>query len=140
MANEYAYHLLRAPVGLNDGSQLISHDIQAVYREAGTNDPWLIIAGKHSNFNLPQDQVQTIMDMPDSTGAERSAKNKAYKNLMAQYLNSLQPSPITGFDETSLNEKVTNTDANVATADEVNTYITVTLGIDYADAVFRLNQ
>lgn len=139
MVYEYAYHLLQAPTGKNDGSQLIAHDIQAVYREDGTSDPWIDIAGQHSDFNFPQDEVQTVMDMPDSTGTERNAKNKAYKTLMAKYLDTLKPTPIIGFDETSLNAKVTNTDANAATADEVNTYITVTLGLDYANAVFRLN-
>jgi len=139
MAYEYGYHLLKAPEGRNDGSQIISHDIQAVYREDGTSDPWLVIAGQHSNFNLPQDEVQTIMDMPDSTGTERTAKNRAYKTLMANYLNTLQPDPITGFDETSLNQKVTNTEANEATAAEVDDYITNVLGIAYADAVFQLN-
>lgn len=82
MANDYAYQLTQAPRGATDGSAQVHHDVFAVGREAGTTDPWLVIPNYHKTIVVPASQIETVMDMPDSTGPERAAKNQAYKAIM----------------------------------------------------------
>ena len=133
MAYKYCYQLQGAPTGTTDGAYIVSHDIRALYMDENETD-WEAygqeVPGNRKNFNLPTDDVETVMAMPDSTGPEKQAKNKAYKDLLEANINTM-PVPVTGWDEATMNLKVTNNDASAAAAADVNEYITDTLGQSY---------
>lgn len=68
-----------------DGSGMVKHDIWAEYLVNGdaTNVP-----NHHKTIVVPASDVEIVMDMPDSTGPERQAKNQAYKQLLVQHRNT----------------------------------------------------
>ena len=85
MANEVKYELLRFPDPRNDGSGGIDHDIQAIYRESGTQDPFIVMPNHHKTITVPYADLSTVMDM--NNGA---SKVQAYKNLLIENA-SFQP-------------------------------------------------
>lgn len=131
MADEFAYRLQSSPEGRLDGSGQVGHDVYAVYREEGTSDPWVILPGHHKTFLLPADEISTVMDMPDDTGPQRSAKNQAYKELMRIHKNDAPDPLYTNWDEDEFQDYVDQNNDSVLEAGRVNDYITVTLSQTY---------
>lgn len=128
MATTFKYRLMSAPQGRTDGTGYIQHDIVGIRDVDGAEE---VIPGYHSSANIAADDVETVMDMPDDTGPEKQAKNKAYKELVGPALD-FTPSP--GTRDWSEEGMAAYTDANddaALEADRVNTYITVTLGQSY---------
>ena len=80
--DEFAYRLNSAPASRSDGCGCVDHDIEAVYREADSEDAWVVVPAHHTTITLPAADIATVMTMDDSTGPERTAKNAAYKQLM----------------------------------------------------------
>lgn len=74
-----AYQLLQAPEGRVDGSGQVRHDMDAVGREEGTEDPWMAIPNHHKDFLLTSDEVNDALDQePDG------AKVAAYKDYLEE--------------------------------------------------------
>ena len=119
MAYEFAYRT-NTPKATTDGSGMVQHLITAVYREEGEQD-WEIVPGQSKTFNLPYTDVKTVMDM--SNGA---AKNQAYKQLLVDNIDTL-PTPLTGWSDTLLNQKVTINAAVLVETNRVIDYVEVTL-------------
>jgi hypothetical protein len=148
MAREIAYRLNSAPQGRNDGSAQIDHDVAGLYRDS-TGVAWSdapVIPGYHQTFLLDAADVEVVMDMPDSTGPQRQAKNLAYKVLMEQkFADTANPNRApsqTDWTEAGMIDYMDDYDeweaavtlANNAAALEagrVDTYLTVTLGESY---------
>jgi len=121
----YRYRLQSAPEARNDGSGNIDHDIYAEAREDGSEDAWVTVPGRHQTISVPADELQTVMDMPDT-----GAKVTAYKQALVDNLNT-QPTPVTGWSLVQLEAMMDANDAATAAATAANTYITVTLSQEY---------
>ncbi len=126
-AFEYAYRLQSRPTAHVDGSGMVGHMVAAVYRVAGSGDPFdvaPIVAGPKT-INVPLDEMQAISAM--LTGA---AKNTAYKQALADNLNT-QNVPVIGWDAPTMSLRLNNNIDAVTEADLANEYITVDLGLEY---------
>ena len=124
----FRYRLQSAPEARADGSGCIMHDIFALASSDGEN--WVVVPGRHKTVNVPADEIATVMAMPDSTGPQKSAKNTAYKQALADNLDT-QPEAITGWNTAQLEALMDANDAASAAAADVDGYITVTLGLNY---------
>lgn len=131
MAREFWYRLQQVPSGALDGSGKVLHDIYSVYSDDGGVTK-IITPGYHKTVALDASSVETVMDMPDSTGPEKQAKNAAYKDLMELHIEDPPYSPPPKYwDETSMNDYTVANDNAVLQASRVNDYIVVTLGQSY---------
>lgn len=125
-----------------DGSGQIKHDMWA---EDFNGDPELI-PNHHKSFMVPASEVATVMDMPDSTGPERQAKNAAYKALLYEHrLDGATPfqwPPTSDWSKEELEAYVVAYAAAEATFAAINEdcmlqaarmmdYLTITLGLDF---------
>lgn len=114
--------LLGPPEAALDGSGLITHTIQAL------NSDGDIIPGQQETVMIGQADIDQVMAMPDGTAAARAAKNTAYKNLIASAL------PPGWLDEELRAIDLINT-ATAASAEDIDQYITGTLGQSWAAGV-----
>ena len=124
---EYAYRLESRPIAHVDGSGMIGHMVAAVYRVAGSGDPFdvgPIVVGPKT-INIPLDEMQAINAM--SSGG---AKNTAYKQALADNLNT-QNEPVIGWDEATMSLRLNNNLDALAEADLADEYITVALNLEY---------
>jgi len=121
MAN-FRYSLTQAPEARNDGSGCVDHQITAEYDDG---DGWLTVPARNKTFSLPATELAVVMAM--NNGA---AKVSAYKQLLVDNLNT-QPVPITGWAVGQLQEMVDANKAALSAGTAANTYITVTLNLDY---------
>lgn len=144
------YSLETIPQGRNDGSGYVDHNLMAQDDALGS---WNYVPGYHKTFVVPASEIAVVMAMPDGTAQERQAKNAAYKNLLVAHAED-QPIPliapdVVGWDEAEIQQYRTDYTAwqtafdaaNAAAegaADDINTYITVTLNQDYP-VTFRLD-
>ena len=128
MAYEFRYSLGSAPEASVDGSGMAIHDIQAEYRENGGD--WTVMGARHKSFCVPAADLAVVLAMPHGTAPEKAAKNVAYKELLAQNIDT-QFVPIAGWSAAQLAAFL---DANAAAAEQAaaaDAYITVTLGLSY---------
>ena len=124
---EYAYRLESRPTAHVDGSGMIGHMVAAVYRVAGSGDPFneaSIVAGPKT-INIPLDEMQNINAMVSG-----DLKNTAYKQALARNLNT-QNVPVLGWDTDTMSLRLNNNLDAVSEADLANEYITDTLGLEY---------
>jgi hypothetical protein len=124
---EYAYRLESRPTAHVDGSGMIGHMVTAVYRVAGSGDPFDVaptVVGPKT-INVPLTEMRAINAM--STG---SAKNTAYKQALASNLNT-QNMPVIGWDEVTMSLRLNNNLDAPAEADIADEYITGTLEMEY---------
>ena len=124
---EYAYRLESRPIAHVDGSGMIAHMVAAVYRVAGSGNPFNVapIVSGPKTINIPLDEMQTINAMP--TG---SAKNTAYKQALANNLNT-QNVPVIGWDAPTMSLRLNNNIDAAAEADLADNYLIDTLGLEY---------
>ena len=104
-----------------------------MYRVAGSDDPWSgapVVPGRHKTFQTPAADLETVNDMPDGTGAQKTAKNTAYKQLLADNVNTALAG-ITGWGSAALETLMDNNDAATLEAGRVDDYITGILGQSY---------
>ena len=128
MTTTYRYRLMQAPQGRLDGTGYVQHDIQGVRAINGADE---VIPGYHSSANIAAAAVKTVMDMPDGTGVQKTAKNLAYKNLIGPAI-GVTPSPGTrDWSEAGMAAYSDANDAALLEAGRIDTYITVTLGQTY---------
>ena len=141
---DFKYRLQSAPSGRVDGSGHVDHDVYGILSDDG--ETWLVMPGYHKTFCLPSDAVKTVINMPDSTGAERQAKNRAYKDLLVEHA-ATQPTPdypplVSDWSPQGMAEymvkydswyvRVATTNSEAATqAGRVDDYITGTLAAVY---------
>ncbi len=124
---EFRYRLNTAPEPRTDGSAQVSHDIDAIFREAGSSDAWVAMAGHHKSILIPAAELQTALG--SGTNQQKIA---AYKTALAFNLNS-QSSPMSTTDW-SAGELQAFADANdEASAARLlaHEFITVILGQSY---------
>lgn len=125
---QFRYRLQSAPTATLDGSGTVQHDI---YAEASADgETWSVVPGRHKTIVVPAEDLATVLAMPDSTGPQRSAKNTAYKQLLADNVDS-QADPLTGWGTAALEALMDANDASSAAASDADAYITVTLGQSY---------
>jgi hypothetical protein len=122
MAYEFRYELIRAPTRTADGSGCVLHDVRAVYR---LEDAWIPVGGRHKDIVVPQEELATVLAMPNST-----AKIVAYKDTLATNL-ATSPIPAPGWDTLSMTRYLDANAAAATTAAEANEFITVDLGQEY---------
>lgn len=131
MAREFWYRLQQAPQCRCDGGGGINHDIFSAYSDDGGSTK-IIMPGYHKTCVLLAADVKTVMDMPDSTGPEKSAKNTAFKNIIAAALdNHPYVIPLKLWDEQTLLAYTEANDNATTQSMRVNDYITVTLELSY---------
>ena len=118
------------PVATNDGSSVINHDIYAKYRIAGSSDEWVVVPGNHKTISVPAEELQATMDMPHSTGAQKQAKNVAYKDNLKANVNTMA-TPLVGWTKAIMQQKLENNDASEAATLAADAYLTETLGLNY---------
>ena len=124
MNYEFRYRLAEAPKATDDGSQIVKHDIWAIYREQGAapTDPWIVLGNRHKDINVPGGELLIVLQGPDVVGK--------YKTTLANNLNT-QPVPIRGWDLASLERMMDNNDIAAQAAADANAWITVTMGLTY---------
>ena len=103
------WRLNEAPIATEDGSSVISHDFDVVYREAGTSDPWEVVSGKHLTIAIPAELLKAVLDRPDGPD-----KLNAYKAALIQRLN-LRAIPVIGWANVDIDRHL---QANARTAIE----------------------
>jgi hypothetical protein len=79
---------------------------------------------------VPAAELTTVMDMPHGTGAQKTAKNTAYKNALTDNFDNV-PVPVEGWEESDLDDLVTANELAATEADRIHAYITGILGQDY---------
>lgn len=126
---DFKYRLQSTPEPTLDGSGMIRHDIFAVAQEQG-NGGWSVVPGRHKTFLVPSSELKTVMDMPDSDGAEKQAKNTSYKDALASNVDT-QGVGIVGWSSADLENLMDANDAAALEASRADTYITVTLSLSY---------
>ena len=132
MANyDFKYELAKAPTATNDGSGMIIHEIWAVARAQGapTQDPFFRV-GLHKEIAVPFAEMKVVMDMPHNNGSAKSAKNSAYKDMLASNLNT-GSEPIVGWTKVELEARLDANDNAVLETGRADDYITDTLGVEY---------
>jgi len=128
---DFKYELAQAPSATNDGSGAIIHEVWAVAREQGApaQDPFFRV-GPHKGIVVPFTELKTVMDMPHNNGAAKTAKNSAYKDMLASNLNTLAE-PINGWSLAELEARLDANDSAAVEATRADDYITATLGQEY---------
>lgn len=87
---EYRYRMNQAPRPANDGSGVVKHDMKMTgLPEGGEEEDVFELPSHHKDFCIPADEITPVMDMPDSTGTERQAKNSAYKDLLEIHVDTM---------------------------------------------------
>ena len=125
MAREYRYELRNEPVARDDGTKAVAHNITAVYREAGSGDPWAPVPEHHvEGLNVPGDELLTAL-----SAGTNNQKVKKYKDLIRTALDAggFVESFERGWEEAKLEEFMANNDISIAAAASANEFITVTL-------------
>ena len=138
------YQLNTRPIASTDGSNMIYHDITATRCVDGNT--WTPVPNHHKTICLPSDELQPVLNMPHSTGPERQAKNRAYKDLIIKHRNA-QPIPfvwppasdwskagLAQYDEDYANAKMVFDAINAAvsyTADYADGYLIEELNLEY---------
>jgi hypothetical protein len=134
MAREFKYQVQSVPSASTDGTGMVHFDVFAVWRTAGTDDPYAVIPGKHKTVLVPAADLATVNAMPHGSGAARIAKNTAYKTLVKSNLLTPAPTPPTvsvGWEDADFD---TLLDANVNAQDaaaNMVAYITDILAVTF---------
>ena len=126
---EFRYTLQSAPAPRTDGGAQVSHDIFSMYRVAGSQDGWQNL--HHKDVLIPAADVLTVMAMPDASGAQKTAKNDAYKDLLVQYRNASAISGNTDLSSAAMQAFLDANDVALDGATQIDNYITVTLSQSY---------
>ncbi len=125
---EFKYELIETPAARTDGSTQVGHNIQTIFREAGSGDAWQVLPGHHkSGLVVPAAELQTAL----GSGTTQQ-KIAAYKSALASNLNS-QAAPM-NMGNWSAGQLQLFADANdESTAAQVlaDEFITITLELTY---------
>lgn len=125
----FQYRLHAAPAARADGSGIAAHDVSALSQPVG-NGGYSEVPARHKTFCIPAGDLQAVMDMADSTGPQKAAKNAAYKVLLVANVDTV-PVPLGGWSSDDLQAVMDANDAASAVVTEANEYLTVTLGLSY---------
>ncbi len=130
---EFRYRLNAAPTPTGDGSGMIKHAIQAVYRVDGSGDDWKTapaVPARNKTIVIPASEMKVIMNMPHGNAAQKNAKNEAYKDALILNLHK-GVEPIVGWDAVSLELMMDNNDDAILESGRVDNYIISTLNQEY---------
>jgi hypothetical protein len=128
MAYVFRYRLASAPTGLIDGSAVVSHQMAVVYQSGAV---WLEVPGRSLVVYVPADALKVVMDMPDGTGPQKTAKTAAYKSLVTANLTTQPVSMPVRWSQDGMAALLDANAAAVTEATRADTFIRVTLGQTY---------
>jgi len=131
MAYEFKYRLLEAPTPTTGGAGLVTHQLVPIYREAGTEEDWTEMGDWTKGVLVPAGALKTVNDMLHSTAGQKTAKNTAYKNLLADHLYDRPTTPVPDWSLAGLARFLDADDSATLEAERANNYITVALGQEY---------
>jgi len=131
MAYEFKYRLSQAPELTTNGSGLVMHQLVPVYRTAGSADEWAEVSAWARSVPVPAGALKDMNDMPHGTGAQKAAKNTAYKALLADHINDSPSTPAQDWSMAGLGWYLAANDGAALEAQRADTYITVVLGQSY---------
>ena len=106
----------------------MSHQLTVIYQSGAS---WLDVPGRSLAIYVPASALKTVMDMPDSTAPQKTAKSTAYKSALVA---NLSTQPVSMPERWSQDGMAALLDANIAAATEAtraDTLIRVTLGLTY---------
>ena len=130
MAWEVRYRLERAPVGRQDGSGDVSHELTAQAREDGGD--WQA-TGLHKDIVIPWEDVQDAL----AAGTNQQII-AAYKEALVTNRNRTSV-PVVGWSLAEITTRMEQNKASLAQAAAADYFITVTLNKTYGnDTVFTL--
>jgi len=119
---EFKLRLAQAPRPTQDGSQCVLHDLYAISREAGSQDEYTVVPGRHKTYVIPGSELLIVLQGP-SVAAK-------YKQALVNNA-ATQPVPVTGWDVVSLELLMDNNDISAHAAADADEWITVTMGLEY---------
>ena len=129
MAYTFKLQLLVKPEPRIDASKMIGLLIGLLYSSNGVD--YVQIPGYMKKIYINADYLKTVLDMPDGTAPQKTAKNNALKDLIRSYPEIKCDDQELNWNIVAINQFVTNYDlANVQTQ-RLDTYIKVTLGLTY---------
>ncbi len=127
---EFQYSLNGAPEARSDGTGLVDHQVTAMVREQGSSDPFVVMPQRNKTFLIPAADLLSIMALPDGSGAQKTAKNAAYKSLLADNLNTAA-NPLSGWSEAELEAFMDANDQSADAASQADDYIVNVLEQSY---------
>jgi hypothetical protein len=124
-----AFRLTAQPLPRTDGSGLIEHTILAIVsRDAGAYTP---VPNYEIIIPLPYLAVKTVMDMPHSSGPQKTVKNAAFKELLRTHAGTHSSTPPLDWNIAGITAYSVAIDGAATEAARVHTYLTVTLALTY---------
>jgi hypothetical protein len=126
MTYTFKYRLQSSPVARNDGTGIVDCTILAVVSTDG--GAYATIPGYSRLIQLPYQELRVVMDMPDATGPQRTAKNNAFKVLLAERADLQLPSPSLNWSIGGMTAWMTANDGAATESGRLHTYITIKLG------------
>ena len=130
MLYEFRYRLGGAPRINTDGAGVVLFDISAVYRLSGSADAFVDVPGRHQDVQVPWTELKIVNDMPDGTGAQKTAKTTALKNALANNLPTMGVVPY-GWSIAVMQAVLDANDGATAESTRVDSFIRVTLAQVY---------
>jgi len=123
---EFRYRLNTAPEKRTDGSGQVTHDIEVVFTEQGSGDPYAPVPDHHQTIMVPAADLLVILAM-----ANDAAKVQAYKDLLvANRAGQAEPFD-TAWIVAQMEVFMDENDQSALAAIEADAYITMDLGQTY---------
>jgi hypothetical protein len=126
----FKWRLLSAPVAGTDGSGRIVHSLSVSCQVDGAGS-WTEIPAHAREVQAKASDLKTVMDMPQGTTPEKTAKALAYRRLI---VDSLQQTVLTPETRWSVGELAQFMDANLSATTEAaraDTFLRTTMGYTY---------
>jgi len=130
MAYEFKYRLLEAPTPTTGGAGLVTHQLVPIYRAVGEGD-WIEMGDWTKGVLVPAGALKAVNDMPHGTAGQKTAKNTAYKSLLADHLYDRPAMPAPDWSLAGLARFLEANDSAALEAERADDYITVTLSQEY---------
>lgn len=128
---DFRYRLQSTPEPTTDGTGGIHLDMWAVSRISGTTDPFTPF-GPHITVVLLSSEVKVVNDMPHSTPAEKTAKRRAFKDLVKTFLRRGGFTPVTPeWTQEGLQAYLDANDSSTLESSRLDNFITVVLNNTY---------
>ena len=131
----FKYRLQEQPTPTNDGSGMIHHQVMAVFlpENSPTNEEWKgapQVPARNQTIVVPFADMKAVMDMPHGTNPQKTAKIKAYKDMLVTNLKT-GVTPLVGWDLTTMELMLDNNDSSALEAQRAHEFIAVTLNQEY---------
>ena len=128
---EIKYRLSRKPDPATDGGGQIGHEVLAIAQDVANGGFFLMPGHNRRVILVPAAELTTVMDMPDATGPEKTAKNGAYKDLLVAHRDDAATPLDTGWNPGLMQQYLQNNDLASEEAGRADTYIRLILDQTY---------